>query len=69
MRTLQSSQSSGLRRDLVLLQRIAVMLFQYVVAGGRMRREYRRREARGEVFWVDAGGPTRHREEALRGKR
>jgi hypothetical protein len=69
MRTLVSVQGSGLRRDLVLLRRIAVMLFQYLVAGGRMRREYRRKEARGEMFWVDAGGPTRHREEALREKR
>jgi hypothetical protein len=68
MRTLQSAPSSGFRRDVVLLQRIAVMLFQYLVAGGRMRREYRRKEARGETFWVDAGGPTRHREAPLREK-
>ena len=26
---------------------------QYLFAGGRLRREYRRREARGEVYWVD----------------
>lgn len=42
------------------------MIFQYWFAGGRLRREYRRREARGEVLWLDAGGPTRHREEPLR---
>jgi len=41
------------------------MVFQYVVPGGRLRREYRRKAARGEVYWVDAAGPTRHREEAL----
>ena len=66
MRTLDSSPSSTLRRDLALAWRIAVMLFQYTFAGGRLRREYRRREARGEVFWVDASGRTRHREEAMR---
>jgi hypothetical protein len=42
------------------------MLVQYVVEGGRMRRAYRRRAARGEVFWVDAAGATRHRDEELR---
>jgi hypothetical protein len=68
MRTLDSARTSGLRRDVALLWRIATMLFQYCVDGGRLRREYRRREARGEVFWVDAGGPTRHREEAMRGR-
>ncbi len=66
MRTLDSARSSGLRRDLALLRRIATMLYQYCFEGGRLRREYRRKEARGEVFWVDAGGPTRHREEAMR---
>jgi hypothetical protein len=66
MRTLESAPASSFRRDLALARRIAVMLFQYLVQGGRLRREYRRREARGEVFWVDAAGPTRHREEAIR---
>lgn len=42
------------------------MLYQYVFPGGRLRREYRRSEARGEIYWVDAAGPTRHREEPLR---
>jgi hypothetical protein len=45
---------------------MAAMLYQYWTAGGRLRREYRRRESRGEVFWVDDAGPTRHREESLR---
>ncbi len=66
MRTLDSAPASALRRDIALARRIAVMLFQYLFQGGRLRREYRRREARGEVFWVDASGPTRHREEAMR---
>jgi hypothetical protein len=69
MRTLVSAPSTGIRRDLVMLQRIAAMLFQYFVGGGRLRREYRHKEARGEVFWLDAAGPTRHREEAMREKR
>jgi hypothetical protein len=66
MRTLQAAPATTLRRDLGLLWRIAGMVLEYVVAGGRLRREYRRREARGEVLWVDAAGPTRHREEPLR---
>ena len=67
MRTLEAAQATaGLKRDLALLQRIAGMLLQYVFAGGRLRREYRRKEARGEVYWVDASGPTRHCEEPLR---
>ena len=66
MRTLEgSSRTAGLRRDLALLLRLAAMLFQYLIPGGRLRREYRRKEARGEVCWVDASGPTRHREEAV----
>jgi len=66
MRTLQARNASGFARDLALLRRIAGMLFHYFVEGGRLRREYRRRVARGEVYWLDAGGPTRHREEPLR---
>jgi hypothetical protein len=42
------------------------MLWQYLTVGGRLRREYRLRESRGEVFWVDAQGPTEHREQSLR---
>ena len=67
MHTLDMAQpKGGWMRDLALLRRIASMLFQYWFAGGRLRREYRRKEARGEVYWVDAAGKTRHREEALR---
>jgi hypothetical protein len=67
VRTLHTERSAaGLGRDLALLRRLAAMVWQYAVAGGRLRREYRRKEARGEVFWVDAAGPTRHREEPLR---
>ena len=66
MRTLDTAHQVGsVRRDLALLLRIAGMVFQYVVEGGRVRRAYRRKEARGEVYWVDAAGPTRHREAPL----
>ena len=57
---------SRLARDLKLLGRMAGMIFGYFVAGGRLRREYRRRERRGEVLWLDDAGATRHREEPLR---
>jgi hypothetical protein len=67
MRTLEEApRAGGLERDLALLRRIVAMLFQYIVSGGRLRREYRRKEARGEIYWVDASGPTQHREEPLR---
>jgi hypothetical protein len=67
VRTLVTPGAPGaLRRDLRLLLRMAGMLLQYATTGARLRRAYRRCEARGETFWVDAGGPTRHREEALR---
>ena len=66
MRTLDTGAGSRLRRDLELLGRMAGMLFQYWTAGARLRRAYRRCEARGETFWVDGVGPTTHREEALR---
>jgi hypothetical protein len=66
MRTLSpGAPVRGLKSDLALLWRIAGMVIQYALAGGRLRREYRRKEARGEVLWVDASGPTHHREEPL----
>lgn len=66
MRTLETAPASAWPRDVDLLRRMAGMLFQYWTAGARLRRRYRRCEARGEVLWVDGAGPTRHREEALR---
>jgi hypothetical protein len=66
MRTLHAVPAAGFRRDVALLRRIVGMVLQYAFAGGRLRREYRRREARGEVLWLDALGPTQHREEPLR---
>ncbi|HET7295427.1 MAG TPA: hypothetical protein VFM88_23635 [Vicinamibacteria bacterium] len=55
-----------MKRDLQILRRIVAMIVSYWVDGGRLRRAYRGCEARGEVFWVDAGGPTRHREHSMR---
>ena len=67
MHTLDSARGeSRLARDLKLLGRMAAMLYGYFAVGGRLRREYRRRERRGETFWVDEAGPTQHREEPLR---
>jgi hypothetical protein len=54
------------RRDLALLVRMARMVFAYSTAGARLRRAYRRCEARADVLWLDEIGETRHREEALR---
>lgn len=69
MHTLDSSRGEHpLIRDLKLLRRMAAMLYGYFVVGGRLRRAYRRRERRGETFWVDEAGPTRHREEPLRSR-
>ncbi len=44
------------------------MVLQYWIQGGRLRREYRRREARGETLWLDALGETQHREAPLHRK-
>jgi hypothetical protein len=66
VRTLSSASSRrGLGQDLRLLRSIASMLVQYWIAGGRLRAAYRRCEERGEVFWVDAQGETRHREASM----
>ena len=67
MRTLDAAARHGaLRRDLALLARMAGMLLVYWTVGTRLRRAYRRCEARGEVLRLDAVGETRHRAEALR---
>ena len=67
MRTLDSAQAERpWQRDLGLLWRMARMLVGYWVVGGRLRRLYRGKQARGETLWVDEEGPTRHREAPLR---
>ena len=42
-----------MRRDLRVLVRIARMLVSYVVTGGIVRRDVRRRAAAGEKYYVD----------------
>lgn len=68
MRTIDAPPAQGLRRDLALAWRIGGMLLQYFLVGGRLRREYRRREARGDVYWVDGALGTPHRDDGLRGR-
>ena len=59
MRTLdeQNSQSFSaldrLRRDVKLAVRIASMALDYFVTGGKIRRRYRDKERRGQIYWVD----------------
>ncbi len=66
MRTLSATPTrSALRRDLVLLARMAGMLVVYWTFGARLRRRYRRCEERGRVLFLDAAGKTRHREQAF----
>ena len=67
MRTLVTApMAGGWRRDLRLLLDLAVMLGVYWTVGARLRRRYRRKQARGETFWVDEEGPSLHREARLR---
>jgi hypothetical protein len=40
-------------RDLLLLLRIAKMTTRYVIVGARVRREYRRKQTSGGVYWLD----------------
>jgi hypothetical protein len=64
MRTLVTeSDGAEWLRDLRLLLRMAGMLFQYATTGARLRRAYRRCQARGQTLWLDEGAATRHRDE------
>jgi hypothetical protein len=58
VRTLRATGGRGLGRDLALALRIAGMLAVYLTAGARLRRAYRRCEARGEVLRVDTALPA-----------
>jgi hypothetical protein len=53
------------RRDLALLRRLAAIAVYYATAGVRLRRTYRRCQARGETLWLDAGDGPRHRDDAV----
>lgn len=65
MRTLDSRGGSTLGRDLRLLLRMGAMVIGYWTVGARLRRAYRRCQARGEVLWLDAEEPTRHPDRSL----
>jgi hypothetical protein len=53
-----TSFRQGILRDGRLLLRIAHMLYSYLVGGRRIRRAYRAKESRGEVFLVDEEMPS-----------
>ncbi len=59
MRTLDAQKaqsfSPGARaaRDIKLLLRLAVMLTSYFTKGALIRREYRKRERRGEIYYLE----------------
>jgi hypothetical protein len=47
------SRRDEVARDLRVLLRMFRLLWVYFLAGGRVRRRYRQKERRGEVFFVD----------------
>ena len=51
--TTSTSVWSRVWRDVRLLVRLGKQIMQYWTAGSRIRRSYRKREARGKVFWLD----------------
>jgi len=64
MRTIQSNQNpddsslwARVRRDVSLLRRMAFMIYGYLTLGRRVRRVYREKEVRGEIFYVDQDMP------------
>ena len=44
---------SRLRRDVVFLISLTKMIVYYWIAGRRIRKTYRRCQARGGTYWVD----------------
>lgn len=53
MFTTSGSVWSRLARNVRLFLRIAAQLIDYSVNGTRIRRSYRAKEARGDVYWLD----------------
>jgi len=47
------SRRARVARDLRVLRRMVRLLWAYFVAGALVRRRYRQKERRGEVFFVD----------------
>ena len=52
-----SSLWARVRRDVSLLRRMAFMIYGYLTLGRRVRRVYREKEVRGEIFYVDQDMP------------
>jgi hypothetical protein len=59
MRTTESRTAGTLNvwgrlwRDVVFLIGLTKMIVYYWIAGGRIRKAYRRCQVRGEIYWVD----------------
>ena len=51
--TTRTSVWSRVWRDVLLLTRLGRQIVQYWAEGSRIRRSYRRKEARDEVYWLD----------------
>jgi hypothetical protein len=65
MRTIQDNSSPDdysfwkrTRRNVSLLRRMVLMIYGYFTVGRRVRRIYREKEARGEIFYVDEDMPS-----------
>lgn len=55
--TIRVSRLARFRRDLRVLLRMTGMLWGYFRVGGRVRRAYRTKETRGQVYWIDESTP------------
>ena len=61
MRTTESTVAGNLsilgrlRRDVTFLVGLVKMSMYYWIAGGRIRKAYRKCQASGEIYWVDEG--------------
>ena len=51
--TKKSSVWHKLKRDILLIVQIVKMLYVYLTTGSRVRKKYKDKVARGEIFWVD----------------
>ncbi len=58
MRTIEEAVAAGSRRaqlvrDLRVLRRLLRLLWSYFLTGAQVRRRYRAKQRRGELFFVD----------------
>ncbi len=51
--TTSTSIWSRMWRDIRLLARLGTQIIQYWTEGTRIRRSYRKKDAKGEVHWLD----------------